>query len=83
MTTISSIGVALDSPLNEPGSILVNLLSWVDQAITAFFVVEVMVKVIALGFSWTNFISTKQLECDGFYRYWDCWVFLIQSRFPV
>lgn len=50
MTTISSIGVALDSPLNEPGSILVNVLSWVDLAITAFFVIEVMVKVIALGF---------------------------------
>lgn len=50
MTVISSIGVALDSPLNEPDGILVNLLAWEDLTITVFFVVEVMVKIIALGF---------------------------------
>lgn len=46
----SSLIVALDNPLNEPGSVFVVALSWVDTALTVFFLIEVVLKVVAFGF---------------------------------
>lgn len=46
----SSLIVALDNPLSEPGSTFVNVLSWVDATLTVCFLIEVVVKIIAFGF---------------------------------
>lgn len=45
----STISVALDNPLNAPDGSLANVLGWVDFTLTIFFIVEVLLKVIAFG----------------------------------
>ncbi|KAG7393764.1 hypothetical protein PHYPSEUDO_004527 [Phytophthora pseudosyringae] len=47
---ISTIELAIDNPLSPPDSLLANILSWFDSALTVLFMAEVVIKIIAYGF---------------------------------
>ncbi len=47
---ISTILMAVDSPLNDPDSTLSQVLNIIDIVITSFFVMESVTKIIAYGF---------------------------------
>lgn len=47
---ISSISLALDNPLNNPESMQSKVLSYLDLILTFLFSIEMLVKIIALGF---------------------------------
>ena len=47
---ISTILMAVDSPLNDPNSTLSQVLNIIDIVITSFFVLESVTKIIAYGF---------------------------------
>lgn len=47
---ISTILMAVDSPLNDPNSTLSNVLNIIDIVITSFFVLESVSKIISYGF---------------------------------
>lgn len=46
---LSSIHLALDSPLNNPKGKLVMILQYIDIALTAIFTFEALLKIYALG----------------------------------
>lgn len=50
LVAISTVALAIDNPLNTPDSTFVYVLSGLDMVLTGLFVVEVGVKVVALGF---------------------------------
>jgi uncharacterized membrane protein len=47
---ISTILMAVDSPLNDPESTLSQVLNIIDIVITSFFVIESVTKIIVYGF---------------------------------
>jgi Ion transport protein len=47
---VSTILMAVDSPLNDPDSTLSQVLNIIDIVITSFFVIESITKIIAYGF---------------------------------
>jgi hypothetical protein len=47
---ISTILMAVDSPLNDPDSTLSQVLNIIDIVITSFFMLESVTKIIAYGF---------------------------------
>jgi voltage-dependent calcium channel L type alpha-1D len=50
LIAVSSILLALDNPLNDPKSELAKFLSYSDTILTAFFIGEAVLKIIAYGF---------------------------------
>jgi hypothetical protein len=50
LIAISSIMLALDNPLNDPASLIVEILYYIDSAFTLIFVCESCFKMIANGF---------------------------------
>ena len=46
----SSVHLALDNPLNDPKGKLTEILFYIDIAITGIFVIEAIMKILALGF---------------------------------
>lgn len=49
---VSSVQLALNSPLNNPNGTYMRALYWVDFFTTVIFFIEAMIKIIALGFLW-------------------------------
>ncbi len=51
---ISSVLLALDNPLNDPNSLLVEFLQYTDIILTIFFALESIFKIIAYGFAFNG-----------------------------
>lgn len=47
---VSCIELSIDNPLNDPDSTLTSVIAIIDQVVTGIFVLEMMLKVISLGF---------------------------------
>jgi hypothetical protein len=50
LIAISSVMLALDNPLNNPNSGLVNVLQISDIILTSFFILEAVMKILSFGF---------------------------------
>ena len=50
MITLSTILLAIDSPLNDPMSTKVSVLAYIDYVMTAIFTLEMIIKMLAVGF---------------------------------
>ena len=57
LIAISSILLALDNPLNDPNSKLSTFLKYSDFILTAFFLAESILKIIAFGFLFNGEVS--------------------------
>jgi hypothetical protein len=51
---VSSIQLALNSPLNDPNGTYQRALYWVDFCTTVIFFIEAVIKILALGFLWNG-----------------------------
>jgi hypothetical protein len=49
LIAISSVMLALDNPLNDPKSKLVEVLTMSDMVLTSFFILEAALKIISNG----------------------------------
>ena len=47
---VSSVQLALENPLEDPESLFMTVLFWVDMVMTAIFCAEMMLKIVAYGF---------------------------------
>ena len=47
---ISTINLAIESPLDEPGSQKVIILEYIDYGMTLIFIIEALLKIITFGF---------------------------------
>lgn len=59
---VSTVTLAIESPLHNPEGNLVRVLVLIDYVMTAIFVVEMMIKIMALGFA---FNGKKSYMRDG------------------
>ena len=50
MITISSVTLALDSPLHDPNGTLVYVLTIIELIVTVIFAFEAFIKIVATGF---------------------------------
>jgi len=51
---ISSVGLAFENPLNDPEGTTAKILKVMDIVTTTFFTLEVIIKVIAVGFGFNG-----------------------------
>ena len=51
---ISSVNLVIDKPLNDPYAPSTIFLSYIDNCFTILFTCEALIKIIALGFFFTN-----------------------------
>ena len=66
---VSTVQLSIDNPLNDPNSFLSQSLSRLDYALTAVFVIELLMKVVAYGFAncgSTSFIRNYWNVLDTF-----------------
>ena len=61
----SSITIAIDNPLNNPNSRLSKVLFIIDSIFTFLFLVEALLKIIAMGFCYSSIKGRKPYMCNG------------------
>ena len=61
----SSITIAIDNPLNDPNSRLSRGLFIVDSIFTFLFLIEALLKIIAMGFCCSSVKGRKPYLCNG------------------
>ena len=49
LVCVSCVSLAMDNPLNDPNSILVNRLFYIDLGITVIFTLEMLLKILVFG----------------------------------
>ena len=69
----SSITIAIDNPLNNPDSSLTNTLFIIDGVFTFLFLLEALLKIIAMGFIHNHNEEEKAYLCVG----WNILDFLV------
>eukprot|EP01036_Dinobryon_divergens_P025037 gene25037-33549_t len=66
LVCVSCISLALDSPLNDPNSLLDKRLYYIDLVVTVIFTVEMLLKIIVFG------AFQKRTESEAYFRNgWD------------
>jgi hypothetical protein len=66
---VSSIQIAISSPLNDPEGTLQKILDYIDIATTIIFTMEGFIKIISVGFYWcgdTSYMRTTWNILDFF-----------------
>ena len=71
----SSVMLALDNPLNDPNSLESKVYRVIDLVHTALFTLEMLIKIIGLGF-FTNRLNNPQLP-PYVRSYWNCLDFFV------
>lgn len=62
LVCVSCISLALDSPLNDPNSLLDKRLYYIDLVVTVIFTVEMLLKIIVFG------AFQKRTESEAYFR---------------
>jgi len=68
LIVLSSLSLAFDSPLKDPNSTLKTILFYTDQIFTFAFTIELLIKVIALGFFFNRFKEKGENGREAYIR---------------